>query len=61
MGIKNFHIILIAGAAFIGIIFGFWGLNNNYANLGVGSFIISGCLIAYGINFIKKTNALLQK
>ncbi len=57
MGIKNIHIGLIFCSAIIAVVFGFWGLNNNYAALGGVSFVLAVALVIYGINFIKKTKA----
>ena len=58
MGIKNIHIVLIAAAFLLSLVFGLWALNHDYQGLGYCSLVAAAGLVIYGIQFIKKLKAL---
>ncbi len=58
MGIKNIHIVFICASILISVVFGFWGLKNDYHALGYVSLVLAIGLIVYGVSFFKKIRAL---
>ena len=66
MSIKAFHIFFIICAILISLIFAFWAINQGklganfaYTFSGCVSIAIAGGLTYYGIQFIKKSKAIV--
>ena len=58
MGIKNIHILLISASSLLALVFGVWGLNNDYKVLAYCSLAAAVGLIVYGVQFVKKAKVL---
>lgn len=57
MGIKQIHVVLIAGSILLFIALGVWSIHHNQMIAGLFSFSLASALIIYCINFLKKLKA----
>lgn len=56
MSLKAFHVFFISAAVLLCFGFGLWCLNQpGYTLTGIASFVVGAALIAYEVNFLRRT------